>query len=113
MTENKARELFDLVEQKTRDSQLEWKETDIEDVYGTTTASGFVLKIYPYTIYVEEEPKGAASLTLYDSGDHLVFDITEDLVESRRLNELYANVKRRALGTDEKLQVVINDLSNL
>jgi hypothetical protein len=113
MTEDKAREVFDLAEKKTRDSQLEWTAMDSDDVFVVNTTSGFILRMYQHTSYDDVEGSGPPSLTLYDSADQIVFDVTSDIVEPERLVKLYQLVKRRVGGTDEKLQLIINDLSSL
>jgi hypothetical protein len=110
---DKAREVFDLAEEKTLDSQLEWTATDTVGVFTASTTSGFMLRMYPYTSYDDAEPTGPPSLTLLDSALNLVFDITNQVIETKRLNRLYEQVKRRAEGTDEKLQLIIDDLKKL
>lgn len=109
----KAREVFELIETKTANSQLEWRTDENEDIYTATTTNGFILKIYPFTSYVNEEPVGPASLTLYDGTQKLIFDITTDVVKAERLSKLYQLAKDRAERTEEKLQMIIEDLSAL
>jgi hypothetical protein len=114
-TGEKARAVFELAEAKTTKSQLEWRysDTDSGNVYSATTTNGFILKMYPFTTFDGEEPIGPASLTVYDNAEKLIFDITKDIIKADRLNKLYQLVKYRSERTDEKLQLVIEDLSAL
>jgi hypothetical protein len=112
-TNDRARAVFELAEAKTKSSQLEWRASDSDEVYSASTPNGFILKMYPFTSFENNEPVGPPSLTVYDNAEKLIFDITQDVVKSDRLGNLYQLVKYRAERTAEKLQMIIEDLSAL
>ncbi|HZW92003.1 MAG TPA: hypothetical protein VFF64_03440 [Candidatus Eremiobacteraceae bacterium] len=120
MRDEKALQVFLLTLQKTVDGEVSWRRLDnqeMDDVFEYDTAGGFNLRVFPHSTYDQDNPDGAGppSLTIYDSSNQMVFDVTSELdgVALRDLDALYLKARSVALGIDDKLELVLRDLKAL
>ena len=118
MKDDKALAIFELALQKTIDGELPWHQapdSGMEDVFVCITPGGFTLKAYPHTDYSGPNGEGPPSLTLFDSTDQMVFDITSllDGVTELELKKLYRLARRLGLRIDDKLDLILKDLESM
>lgn len=117
MKDEKALAIFHLAQQQTLKGKLRWQQMEgsMSDVFEVVTPGGFTLRVYPHTTYDDSEGAGPPSLTLFDTADKMVFDITLDLtgVTESELRDLYVMSRRIALGIDAKLELILKDLSSM
>ena len=114
MPADKVLAIFEQAFEKTFDGTLNWQPSQQAGVFEFATPSGFLLKLFPHTDYTGSVGEGPPSLTLYDSGQQMIFDITDsvDGVTPDKLEELYDAARITALGIQDKLDAILEDLTD-
>ena len=116
MEDKKALKLFKSVLSKTRSGAIDWTATAEEAQYVAPLAGKFTLKVWPYTVIDDRGNElGPPSVTLHDTEDNLLVDMSEaiDGITRGELTELSAIAKRRALKIDEQMDEAQKALDQL
>ncbi len=116
MKDERALKVFVVVLKKAAAGVLPWQPSKFENIFEFKMPSGFLVRAYPYTSLDDDGDRiGAASLTLYDAAEELIFDITSDIdgVTVEGLEIIYREARRVALQVDAKLDAIARDLEEL
>jgi hypothetical protein len=116
MEDVKALTLFREIRDKTMSRKLAWEPTAIEGVFVVPLKGKYLLKAFEFTDYAGSPTRGTGppSFTLFE-GDDLIVDTNFRIegIGERDLKDLYMNVKRQALRTDQKIDDAISELKSL
>jgi hypothetical protein len=107
MEDTKAKEFFEGVLSKTRAGRIRWQPTAEESDYIAAIGGQFTLSIssdqYGWTLLLKDQDGRA--LTAVRS--------TDDGIEPMEIRELYEAARRQALRVDDKIDLVLGELSKL